>query len=219
MSRPPPAYPPRSRLSNVSTSGRWAGDAHGEHQRVHSTPPLTVDWDDDDGASTQGGGHYVDSVYSDTHHYGDEDPLERLSGGSDFSGDSGYSVFSGDSGYTGLSGVSGAFHNRSLLPARVKGDPRLDPTDPDYDPNEHLRRLTEGDTVDDADRFSLARGLSLGLGSSPSTTDTTPSAPSREPLDPKFPGEARRGAGTRSVNDTETSRTPRTPRRRGTRAR
>jgi ankyrin repeat protein len=132
---------------------------------VHSTPPLTVDWDDDDGASTQGGGHYVDSVYSDTHHYGDEDPLERLSGGSDFSGDSGYSVFSGDSGYTGLSGVSGAFHNRSLLPARVKGDPRLDPTDPDYDPNEHLRRLTEGDTVDDADRFSLARGLSLGLGS------------------------------------------------------
>jgi hypothetical protein len=84
MSRPPPAYPPRSRLSNVSTSGRWAGDAHGE------TPPLTVDWDDDDGASTQGGGHYVDSVYSDTHHHGDDDPLERLSGGSDYD-----SVFSG----------------------------------------------------------------------------------------------------------------------------
>ena len=88
MSRPPPAYPPRSRLSKVST-------------------PLTVDWDDDDGASTQGGGHYVDSVYSDTHHHGDDDPLERLSGGSDYD-----SVFSGDSGYTGLSGVSGAFHNR-----------------------------------------------------------------------------------------------------------
>lgn len=165
MSRPPPAYPPRSRLSKVSTSGRWAGDAHGEHQRVHSAPPLTVDWDDDDGASTQGGGHYADSVYSDTHHHGDDDPLERLSGESDFSGDYVDSVFSGDSGYTGLSGVSGAFHNRALLPARVKGDPRLDPTDPDYDPNEHLRRLTEGDTVDDADRFSLARGLSLGLGS------------------------------------------------------
>ena len=104
---------------------------------------MGVDWDEE--ASTRG-------------------DLERLSGGSDFSGYAD-SVFSGDSGYTGLSGVSGAFHNRALLPPRVRGNPLLDPTAPDYDPSEHLKRLTENDASDDADRFSLARGLSMGLGS------------------------------------------------------
>ena len=59
---------------------------------------MGVDWDEE--ASTRG-------------------DLERLSGGSDFSGYAD-SVFSGDSGYTGLSGVSGAFHNRALLP-RTRG--------------------------------------------------------------------------------------------------
>ena len=101
-------------------------------------------WDWDEEASTRG-------------------DLERLSGGSDFSSGYADSVFSGDSGYTGLSGVSGAFHNRALLPPRVRGNPLLDPTAPDYDPSEHLKRLTENDASDDADRFSLARGLSMGL--------------------------------------------------------
>ena len=40
---------------------------------MHSAPPLSVDWD--------------------THHHSDDDPLERLSGGSDYPD----SVFSGDS--------------------------------------------------------------------------------------------------------------------------
>ena len=158
---------------------------------------MGVDWDEE--ASTRG-------------------DLERLSGGSDFSGYAD-SVFSGDSGYTGLSGVSGAFHNRALLPPRVRGNPLLDPTAPDYDPSEHLKRLTENDAADDADRFSLARGLSMGLGSlalddgygAISTFEGTSRSDES--------ARGRRRGATRTGDDTATSPPPRAPRRRGTRAR